>query len=514
MIRAAVCPVAARPLAALLLASAVGCVPLGPNFSEPDTAWLAAWQPQIYGEMVQNPQAGDISQWWQRFGDPVLTELIEQARFENPGLRIAGLRILESRALLGIATGLKYPQLQQINASAAYVSEYIDGGPNDGHRDFRTGDAAFDIQWEMDFWGRFRRGIESADAAYFASVANQRDGQVLLAAQVATLYYGYKTTLQRIDIARDNVALQKRSLEITRRLFEGGQESELDLQQARTQYLATLATIPTLKLALTRQRNALCALLGRAPGDLPELTGVDGSLPQPGRVQLREMPANLLLRRPDVRVAAWQAAAQSAQVGVALTDLYPAISLFGSFGWSGNSLDSVGDVTRLVAGPTLTWNIFSYGRLENNVRVHDARLQQALENFQATVLDAAREIDDAASRIAQTAASQKILDESLTAAERSLDIATRRYQEGYSDFQRVLDAQAATFTQADLAVVNRGDHVAAIIDLYKSLGGGWREVTIDNVIPPATREQMRERTDWGDLLQAPLSEPPQPSIGP
>jgi len=508
MIRPAAGSALSRPLGAMLLASAVACVPLGPNFSEPDIAWLAAWQPELYGQAGWNPQAEPISQWWQRFGDPVLSNLIEQARAGNPGLRIAGLRILESRAVLGIAIGLKYPQLQQINAAGAYVSEYTHGGPNDGHREFRTGDLAFDIQWEMDFWGRFRRGIESADAAYFASVTNQRDVQVLLAAQVATLYYGYKTSLQRIDIARDNVALQQRSLEITRQLFESGQESELDLQQARTQYLATLATIPALQLALTRQRNALCALLGRAPGDLPELSGVDGSLPVPGQIALREMPASLLLLRPDVRTAAWQAAAQSARVGVAMTDLYPAISLFGTVSWAGNSLDAVGDVTTLAAGPTLTWNIFSYGRLENNVRVQDARLQQLLENYQATVLDAAREIDDAASRIAQTAASQKILDDSLSSAERSLEIASRRYQEGYSDFQRVLDAQAAIFVQSDLAVVNRGDHVAAIIDLYKSLGGGWRTVTIDDVIPPSMREQMRERTNWGDLLDAPLPVPP------
>lgn len=508
MIRAAVRP-GARPLAPALLVSAVACAPLGPDFSEPHIDWLAAWQPDLYGQVAPDPQADDIGRWWRRFGDPELAGLIEQARRENPGLRIAGLRILESRAALGIAVGLKYPQLQQINAAGAYVSEYIDGGPDDGHREFRTGDIAFDIQWEMDFWGRFRRGIESADAAFFASVANQRDVQVLLAAQVATLYYGYKTTLQRIAIARDNVAVQQRSLEITRKLFESGQESELDLQQARTQYLATLAIIPALQLELTRQRNALCALLGRAPGELPELAGIDGSLPPADRIALPEMPANLLLRRPDVRAAAWQAAAQSAQVGVAMTDLYPAISLFGTVGWAGNSLDEVGDVSSLVAGPALSWNIFSYGRLENNVRVQDARLQQALENFQARVLDAAREIDDAASRMARTAARQRILDESLAAAERSLEIASRRYREGYSDFQRVLDAQAALFAQSDQAVINRGDHVAAVIDLYKSLGGGWRAATIDGIIPPAMRRRMRERTDWGGLLDAPLPAGPE-----
>ncbi|WP_231758445.1 efflux transporter outer membrane subunit [Microbulbifer elongatus] len=491
-------------LLASVLAGVTACAPLGPDFREPDMTWLSAWQPDLYGQTYQDPNAADISQWWQRLGDPILNNLIALARRENPGLQLAGLSILESRAALGIAVGLKYPQVQRIDGAGAYVSEYLHGGPDDDHRDYRTGDIAFNLQWEMDFWGRFRRGIESADAAFFASIANQRDGQVLLAAEVATLYYGYKTTLQRIDIAQRNIALQERNVEITRELFASGQQSELDLQQARTQYLASLATIPTLRLTQTLQRNALCALLGRAPGDLPELAGADERLPHIQQIPLGQMPVNLLLRRPDVRAAAWDAAAQSAQIGVAMSDLYPAISLFGTLGWAGTSLKGLPDVSTLAAGPALTWNIFNYGRLKNNVRVQDARLQQQLEIFRATVLEAAREIDDAASRIAQTDARQGILDESLEAAQRSLEIASRRYQEGYSDFQRVLDAQAAVFAQSDLVVINRGDHVAAIIELYRSLGGGWRDATVDDLIPADTRYQMLERTDWGELLEEPL----------
>nr|WP_241263012.1 TolC family protein [Parahaliea mediterranea] len=490
---------------------AAACAPLGPDFREPDTEWLADWQPALYR---RDDAAPDLSQWWLRFEDPVLRQLIDTARQENPGLRIAGLRILESRALLGIATGLRYPQVQQINASGAWVSRHNDEGPGDGDRDFRTGDASFDVGWELDFWGRFRRGIESADAAYFASVTNYNDVQVLLAAQVASLYYGYKTTLQRIEIARRNVTLQKRSFDITRQLFESGQDSELDLQQARAQYLGTQATIPALELAMKQQRNALCVLLGRAPGDLPELARVDSTLPTLDTPSLRALPAELLLRRPDVRTAAWQAAAQSAQIGLAQADLYPAISLVGTIGWSGNSLDGSGDVVTVAGGPALRWDIFNYDRIENNVRVQDARLQQALEAFRNSVLNATRDIDDAANRIIATGTSQSILDESLAAAERSLAIATRRYREGYSDFQRVLDAQAATFAQSDRAIVNRGDHVAAIIGLYQALGGGWQQATIDTVLPAQIRDTLRERSDWGELLDAPLVPPPEPGSEP
>ncbi|MFV8818793.1 efflux transporter outer membrane subunit [Haliea sp. E17] len=500
----------ARRLAVIALAAvASACTTLGPDYSEPDIAWLAGWQPGLYGEVAQQADAAGLGSWWQRFDDPVLDDLVIKARSANPGLRIAGLRVLESRALQGIASGLRYPQVQQISASGVAVTQDTDGGLNDGHKDFRTADAAFTVGWEIDFWGRFQRNIESADAAYFASVTNQHDVQVLLAAQVASLYYSYKTTLQRIEIARSNVKLQERSLQITQKLFDEGQDSELDVQQAKAQYLGTLATIPALQLGLTQTRNALAAILGRAPGDVPELDAVDSTLPELEAASVAQLPAELLLRRPDVRVAAWQAAAQSAQVGVAQADLYPAISLGGSIGWSGSSVNAVGDTTRLAGGPALSWNIFNYGQLKNNVRAQDARLQQALEGFQATVLSAAREVDDSAAKIAQTGASQQILDQSVTAAERSLAIASKRYREGYSDFQRVLDAQAASFAQADRAIVNRGDHVAAVIALYKALGGGWQAATIDNLVPQEMRETMQERTDWGDLLDAPLTEPPE-----
>lgn len=491
-----------------LLLGLAACAPLGPDYQDPDIHWLADWQPELYGETQQDAGATDLSQWWQRFQDPVLTDLVEKVRLENPALRIAGLRILESRALQGVATGLQYPQVQQLTAQGAYVDQQRGSGKD---QEFRTGEAAFSLGWEMDFWGRFRRAVESADAAYFASVTNQQDVQVLLAAQVASLYYSYKTTLKRIEIARNNVVLQKRSFDITEKLYNEGQDSELDLQQAKSQYLGTQATIPGLQLALQQQRNALSALLGRPPGDLPELEGVDSSLPELQPLSLREVPANLLLRRPDVRTAAWSAAAQSAQIGIAKADMYPALSLFGSFGWSGSSVELTPNITTFAAGPALTWNLFNYGRLRNNVRVQDARLQQALEAYRNSVLNAAREIDDAANRIAQTGASQQILDQSLTAAERSLEIATRRYREGYSDFQRVLDAQARTFSQSDRATVNRGDHVAAIIGLYQALGGGWQEAAINTVIPEETRNTMSERTHWGDLLKDPLATPPPPS---
>lgn len=499
----------ALPRAALLCAvfTANACTTLGPNFQEPELEWLDAWQTNLYGQAGTPGQQTevDLRFWWQLFDDEALNRLIESAREANPSLRIAGLRILESRARLGIAGSSLYPQVQQLGGAINYVNTRQRGGATpDSNQDFGSYQAGFNLAWELDFWGRFRRGIESADAAFFASIADQQDAQVLLSAQVADLYFAHRTTELRIAIARKNAEIQKRSYQITQRLHEGGQESELDLQQAKTQYLATLSTIPELQITLIQTRNALCALLGRPPGDLPELAGQAPRLPAIEPVVIRDIPARLMMRRPDVRAAAWQAAAQSAQIGIAEADFYPSISLFGSIGWSGNTLDASPDTGTLSLGPGLTWNIFDYGRIGNNVRVQDARLQQLIEQYQNTVLQAAREIDDAAISVVKTADQQQVLRESVNASERALELANTLYQEGYAGFQRVLDAQRAAFSQAERELVNQGSHISAVIALYKALGGGWMDMPVQDLIPEDVREAMEARSDWGNLLSAPL----------
>jgi NodT family efflux transporter outer membrane factor (OMF) lipoprotein len=504
-----------RAAAAMTCAVALtlsACVTLGPDYIEPRVDWLDKWQPDLYGHVATPERQTDLDLrfWWQVFNDPVLNDLIDKAKRENPTLHIAGLRILESRALLGIASSNRYPQAQQGTGAVTRVDNELKGGQTTTRSQrYTASQASFDVGWELDFWGRFRRAIESAEAGYFASIANQRDVQVLLSAQVADLYFAYRTTLLRIEIARENAAIQRRSFEITQRLYEAGEESELDLQQARTQHLATLATIPDLEASLIQIRNALSAVLGRTPGDVQELASSTGSLPVIDPLVIEEMPARLLLRRPDVRSAAWQVAAQSAQIGIAQADYFPAIALLGSIRWSSDTLGPTPDIRSVLAGPALTWSVFDYGRIRNNVRLQDARLQQSIEVFQDRVLQAAREIDDAAIRLAKTREQQAILSDALGAARRSLGLANTHYQEGYADFQRVLDAQRALFQQAERELINRGAHIAAIVELYRAIGGGWIDMTTIELIPESVRQSMRERTSWGDLLSAPLPELPE-----
>lgn len=487
------------------------CTTLGPDYQEPDVDWLKDWELSVPGK--ENTKAAqyqlDIRFWWQRFNDPVLNQLISTARRDNPSLRIAGLRIFESRALLGIAGSSLYPQVQQATGAVNYVNTQSHGGGE--NMSYGTYQAGFNMAWEMDFWGRFKRGIESADAAFFASVANQADIQVLVSAQLSDLYFAYRITEARITIARKNADIQKRSYELTQQLFKSGETSELDLQQAKSQYLATLSSIPQLEITQVTTRNALAALLGRAPGNVPELASSDYILPATSSDSINNIPAQLLMRRPDVRAAAWQVATQSAQIGIAEADYYPSVSLIGSLGWSGSSLSDSSDETNLILGPALHWNIFDYGRIENNVRVQDARLQQVIEKYQESVLQAAREIDDAVYAVLKTDEQQALIDESAKAAQRALDIANTRYREGYADFQRVLDAQRALFSQAERQLINRGSHISAVISLYKGLGGGWVAMSAEQLIPRDTRETMSERSDWDDLLSAPLPSPHPPS---
>lgn len=498
-----------RLLLSGLLLTPLACAPLGPDFREPESDWLADWQPELYGQAAPASDSfpARLVRWWQQFDDPQLTALIELARSENPGLRVAGLRVLESRAVLGIASGNRYPQLQRIEGSAA-VAGVDDSSGLRPERSDNSSSIGLAIGWELDFWGRFRRAVESADAGYFAAITAQRDAQLLLTAELAARYYGYKVLLKRIEVAQRNVEVQARSLAITTRLYHAGQTAELDLQQARVQYLGTRAGIPSLEIALARERNALAALLGRPPGDIPGLEDIDASLPAVAPQQIPALPARLLARRPDVRTAAWQAAAQSARIGIAKAELYPAISLAGNIGWSGSSLALAPDRTLLAAGPTLRWNVLNYGRIENAVRVEDARLQQALESYRGAVLAAAREIDDAAVQVVGTSRRAADLEASRSAAERSLNLATRRYQEGYSGFQRVLDAQRSLAAQADRVIANQGDHLQAVIRLYAALGGGWEPATADTLLPAQTREQLRARGAWDKLLDAAPTEPP------
>ena len=489
------------------------CTTLGPDFETPESEVEEEWIDIEDSKLKQ--ETDDYAQWWKVFNDPVLESLINEAYQQNLPLQIAGLRVLEARAQLGIAKGNLYPQVQQARGGATYntISENT-ANTNFGDLNYWDFDAGFDAAWELDFWGRFRRGIESADANLLANMAAYDDFLVTLLTDVANVYVIVRTFEKRIELAEENVDLQKRSLRITEVRFQNGATTELDVQQAKTLLRNTQATIPVLKTGYRQAKHALSTLLGMPPSELRDiLAGVNDIPIAPTEVAVG-MPAELLRRRPDIRRAELETAAQSALIGVAKADLYPSFTLFGSLGLrsssgtnstrSGNDgIDELfeSDSLEFFGGPSFTWNIFNYGRIKNQVRVQDARFQQLVVNYQDTVLRAASEVEDAIVGFLRAQETEVFLNDSVNAASRSVELALLQYRDGVTDYQRVIDTQTSLVDQQDRWTQTRGDISTNLIAMYKALGGGWQIRKDKDYVADDIKETMRERTDWGKILE-------------
>ena len=492
---------------ALLLS---GCM-VGPDFVKPDAQVEKEWLQQQETRIKSEP--ADFSDWWTVFDDPLLNRLIDLASQQNLDLQNAGLRILEARAQLGIAIGSQYPQTQQIGGEAN-ANQLSENAPNGAGADkfFYNYQLGFDAAWELDFWGRFRRGIESANASLYSTLADYDDILVSLIAEVARTYFDIRTFEQRLAVARENVELQKKSLDIAAARYEGGVADQLDVAQAKALLKQTQATIPPLEAGLRQSKNALAILLGILPTYVQDLLGPPKPIPTAPIEVAVGIPAELLRRRPDVRLAEFQAAAQSAQIGVAKADLYPSFSLVGSIGLQSSDKGGIrsnnanfsdlftsGGITYFI-GPTFQLPILNYGRLKNNVRVQDARFQQLVVSYQNTVLRAFQDVEDATVGFLRTQEQKTFLAESVEQYKLSVELSLIQYSEGLTDFQRVIDAQRNLAQQEDAFASATGAVSTNLIALYKALGGGWELRLGKDFISEQTKEEMRQRTDWGNLL--------------
>jgi NodT family efflux transporter outer membrane factor (OMF) lipoprotein len=484
-----------------------GCA-VGPDYQTPEGLlpqeyeWIDIDAPGIKSE------SANLARWWTVFNDPVLNALIDEAYQQNLSLRVAGLRILEARANLGIAIGSQYPQSQQVNGGAAAV-KLSESDPNTliEDRDFNTADVSFDLGWELDFWGRFRRAVESESARLDASIADYDNVMVALAAEVARSYVSIRTIEQRLLLAQRNVVIQEEALRIADVRYENGAVTELDVQQARSVLSNTEATVPQLESALRQSTNALAVLLGLIPQSLSDRLKGTAPIPAAPPEVSMGVPAELLRRRPDVRRAERQLAAQSAQIGIAITDLYPRFALAGSVGFRtsdvgtddglGNLFES--DNLRGFLGPFFSWNILNYGRINNNIRVEDARFQQLLVNYQNTVLSALAETENAIVAYLKAHDQARHLGVSVAAAERSVEISLIQYREGATEFNRVLDSLDFQFQQQDAYSATVGDIATNLITMYKSVGGGYQaggEREAADYVADEDREQLRSRTRY------------------
>lgn len=493
------------PVLVLLIA---GCTKLGPDFVKPDAPETNRWL-ESEDSAISNKPVGDRG-WWKIFNDPTLDALIAAAYEQNLTLQITGLRILEARAQLGIAVGSLYPQTQRAVGSVTQV-EVSENSINSSpflDDSFTTYQLGFDAAWEIDFWGRFRRGIEAADAELHATYADYEDALVSLVAEVARVYVNIRTLEERIALARNNIKLQQESLRIAEVRYKHGATTELDTQQAISNLADTKALIPVLRRDLKRSKNALSTLLGLVPNELNRWLGEPGKIPVAPVDIAVGIPADLLRRRPDVRRAEFVAANRSAVIGIAKADLYPSFSLFGFVGLeSTNSGDRSGsdlldsDSLTFSGGPAFSWNILNYGRIKSNVRVQDARFQQAIVGYQDAVLRAYQEVEDAIVGFLESKKETGFRHESATASQRSSEIANIQYREGAVDFQRVIDSDRELVLQQDLWTSSRGRIALNLIAMYKALGGGWEIFSGNDVISPENSNAMSERTNWGKLLK-------------
>jgi NodT family efflux transporter outer membrane factor (OMF) lipoprotein len=503
-------------IVALMLA---GCAPVGPDFVRPDPQANPAWLDVELDQFVT--ESPDLADWWKALDDPVLDNLIDVAHKQNNGLQIAGLRVIEAQANLQLVTGNKYPQSQAVAGSAMAIGKSNrDSDSVFSDLEFSQYSLGASVSWEIDFWGKFRRGIEAADAGLFASIAGYDQAMVILTASVADIYVLIRSIEEQLRLAQDSLTIQQRSYEIVQVLYRNGSSSELDALQAHTLLLGTQAVVPQLETNLQQTKNALSTLLGKAPSDMSSLLAGPSVLPDIPPSIAVGIPADMLRQRPDVRGAELQARAQNAIVGVATANLYPSFSLSGSLGLSSTSGSSTsespdGGLSNLFGsdsltysiGPSFVWPFLNYGRIRNNIRVQDARLQQSLLNYHETVLQAAREAEDAMAALAGTQKQDKILAEGVATAQRSADLSFLRYREGFADYQRVLNAQQSLFTQQQRYATNKGAVISSLIALYRSLGGGWQTGGPREFVDDETQQQMKDRSNWGDLLDNPPQQP-------
>lgn len=500
-------------IAALTLLA--GCM-VGPDYERPAVQVADNWMEA--GTSTIDPSREQYREWWSSLNDPVLSKLIELAYERNLTLLAAGVRVLQARAQLGVAIGEFYPQQQQLTAAANYNRIPVSVPYNIVDNKFWQLTYGAQIGWELDLWGKVRRSIESASGAFLASVAAYDDVLVTLTADVATTYVRIRLLDVQLDIARQNVERQRQALAIARARFEGGVVTKRDVYHAENVLGTTEAAIPQLTIERRRATNALSVLLGMPPAPLDDLLGPPSAIPVAPASLAVGIPADLLRRRPDVRKAELTAAAQSAQIGVAKSDLYPAFSLVGTIGWVGSTVgqSTLGATSLAIsAGPAVQWNFLNYGQITNNVRAQDAKFQELLVDYQNAVLKAQQEVENGITEFSQSRAEVVFLQASVEAAIGALRIALLQYKEGTVDFTAVLNSLEGVYKAQNSLAVAQGNVPLGMIKAYRAMGGGWEVRTGRDFVPAATREEMEKRTDWGTLLTPQVPDLPTPQdVGP
>jgi outer membrane protein, multidrug efflux system len=466
-------------MAAMCLALLAGCA-VGPDYHAPKASVSAQqWTSPLVGGETNEP--ADLAAWWKNFGDTNLDSIVTMAVQSNLTLRIAEARVREVRAERDVTSGSFWPS---VGTSGSYSRNRSGLNnfpplPPGTPLDYNLYHAGFDAAWELDIFGGTRRTVEAANAEMGAAEFGQRDVLVSLLAEVARNYIGARGYQQRLAITLQNIQVEQEILDLTSNRFENGLSSDLDVQQATALLTATEAEVPSLKTSFDQSVHHLAVLLGQPPGALMNEMSVEKPIPLTPPAVPVGLPSDLLQRRPDVQKSERELAATTARIGAAKADLFPKFSLTGFAGLESISTANFFNYASRYwsAGPTVQWEIFEAGSIRANVRVQNARQEQALDTYQQTVLVALEDAENALTAYAREQIRRDSLSQSVQADEQALELSTQLYNNGLADFLHVLDSERSLYAAQDALVQSDQAVSLNLVQLYKALGGGWQNET-------------------------------------
>ncbi len=468
-----------------------GCK-VGPNYCKPSADYLERpWTDQYHARFQGQPV--DERVWWRVFNDPTLDGLVCTALQNNLDLRQAGQRILEVRALRQVAAGNMFPQQQSANAgfNRIRISEndanfVVVPGFFQTATSFNSFTSNFSAAWELDFWGKYRRIVESADANVGSSMAAYDLVKVLLVGDVARTYVELRAIERRIQLAHANIEIQRATLKLTEEKIAAGTAVQLDYHQSKSNLAQTESVLPELEILRRQANHQLCVLLGQVPDDLFSTADQFGNIPQPPPAIALGIPNDLLRRRPDIQIAERELAAQSAKIGIAKADFYPQLSLVGTIGVSAQSASDLFRSSSLVGatGPAATWNFLNYGRIKNRVIAEQQAFERLRLAYHEKVLSAYQEAQDSQVAFINYWARMESLQEAANNSAAAVDISQKAFAKEQTDFNRVYLLQSELVRVQDLLAENQGKIAESLVNLYVALGGGW-DVSGSSCLPSA-----------------------------
>jgi len=460
---------------ALSLVLAAGGCAVGPDYKPPQPAAPSSWYGASDRASFASERRPDLVHWWTLFGDPTLTSLVERAVQKNLDLQQARARVRQARAARGAAAAGLWPTADgtaaytRSRAQEASVPRSATGGT------LELFQAGLDAAWELDLFGGTRRNVEAAEADLQASIEDERATLVTLVAEVGLNYMDLRRFQQEAAIARKNLAAQRHSAELTRKRHWAGFVGALDVANAEAQVATTEAEIPMFETSAQQAIYRLSVLIAEEPASLMEELSTPAPIPSdPPEIPVL-LPSELLLRRPDIRRAEAQIHAATARIGVATADLFPKFNLTGSAGFRGTALDEWLQWSRRVwsFGPAMDWQIFNAGRVLSAIELQKAVQEEALLAYQKTILTAFQEVENALVAYSNERQRRQALLEAVAANRRGVDLATRLYVQGETDFLHVLDAQRSLYASEDALAQSERNISANLVALFKALGGGW-----------------------------------------